>query len=79
MFFSLDNDSVIKGIYTYFLLEAIDSISKLGIYKDLSLKIMDGEVSELLAFAIDFTLLIKGNHLMGRILIPKGFYIFVLF
>ena len=72
--FSLEDESIVKGVYTYFMTEAIDSIMALNIYKDLSLKISDGAITSISAFAIDITISVKGAHLLGRIIIPNDFY-----
>jgi type III secretion system YscQ/HrcQ family protein len=72
--FSLEDEETLKGVYTYFITQGLDAVTKVGIYKDLSFKIMEGEINELLAFAIDFKIHVKGNILSGRILIPKSFY-----
>jgi type III secretion system YscQ/HrcQ family protein len=71
---SLENDSMIKGLYTYFITEAIDAIHLLENYLDLSLKITEGTITDLSAFAIDISIKINDHNLPARLLVTKKLY-----
>jgi type III secretion system YscQ/HrcQ family protein len=70
----VENESIVKGLYTYFITEAIDSIMQKKVYADLNLKISEGTIKEFSAYGIDLSIQVKGNYLPARILIPETFY-----
>lgn len=70
----VENESIVKGVYTYFITEVIDSIMQKKVYKNLSLKIGEGAIKEFSAYGIDLSIHIKGNYLPARILIPNAIY-----
>ncbi|MCH9617357.1 MAG: hypothetical protein SP4CHLAM5_09770 [Chlamydiia bacterium] len=70
----VENESIVKGLYTYFITEAIDSIMQKKVYANLNLKISEGTIKEFSAYAIDLSIQVKGNYLPARILIPDTFY-----
>ena len=70
----IENESVVKGLYTYFITEVIDSIMQKGVYPDLSLKICEGTIKEFSAYAIDLLIHVNGSFLPARLLVPDPFY-----
>ena len=71
---ALDNQAIVKGLYTYLITQAIDSIMQLKIYKDLSIKITSGNNESLQCFAIDLTISSNIDHLAARMLLPLPLY-----
>ncbi len=71
---SIENDEVIKGLYTYFITEAIDSIMQLKTYKGLSLAIGEGPIHELSALSLDLTISLANQSFLARLLIPNKIY-----
>ncbi len=71
---TLDNETIIKGLYTYVLTELIDTIMELKVYKDLSIKITDVKIEPIESYGIDLSIDIQGAILPARLLIPNTFY-----
>jgi|GEM_PF-2930995 len=70
----IENNEVIKGLYTYFITEAIDSIMQLNMYKGLSLAISEGSMTELSALSLDISISLANRHFLARVLIPNKIY-----
>ncbi len=70
----IENEEVIKGLYTYFITEAIDSIMQLKMYNGLSLAIGDGSIHELSALSLDITISLANRTFLARLLIPNKIY-----
>ncbi|MCH9811404.1 FliM/FliN family flagellar motor switch protein [bacterium] len=70
----LENESVVKGIYTYFVTEVIDSIMQTKAYGNLTMKISDTPFRELSAFCIDLLFHIENLSIPVKLLFPKDSY-----
>lgn len=70
---AIEDESLVKGLYTYFVTETIDAIMQTKVYGDLSLKMTEGSINDLSAYAIDVMLHVKGTNLPSRVLLPGTF------
>jgi type III secretion system YscQ/HrcQ family protein len=73
-FISIENEEVVKGLYTYFITEAIDSLMQLNMYPGLSLVISEGAMTELSALSLDITISLANRHFLARLLVPNKIY-----
>lgn len=71
---TLENEPMMKGLYTYFIAEALDSIAQMEDFADLALKISEGMMTDLSAYAIDVSINIGKDKLLGRLLLTKELY-----
>lgn len=69
----IEDESLVKGLYTYFITEAIDVITQLNVYKDLQLKITDKSINFSSAKCLDISIELENKKLMGRFFIPEDF------
>jgi type III secretion system YscQ/HrcQ family protein len=71
---TLENESVVKGLYTFFIAEALHTIMGLKVYQNLSLKMIEKKNEALESYSIDLGITIKGTPFWARLLIPFPFY-----
>ena len=69
-----ENESVVKGIYTYFVTGIIDSIVQSKVYGNLSIKISDAPFKELSAFCVDLIFQVEKHVIPAKLLFPQKSY-----
>ena len=71
---SIKNESITKGLYTYFITEVIDAIVQTDVYRDFSIKMSDAQITALSAYSIDLSVKVQNDTIHARILVPNKMY-----
>lgn len=69
----LTNPELIKGIYRYAMLVALDGLSKTDLFKQFSLKLTKDSKLEERGYAIDIALLHNEKRIWGRLILSQSF------
>jgi len=70
----VDHPDIVKGLYQYIIIQALDSIKTLKTYDDLAFKLVDQPNFEETSFSVDLSIKTSNEILWGRLLISPRFY-----